>query len=167
MTLYCNGSTEAKVTYRFDGQPAKVLNFKNCCPIEVNTGFAGYQNYNSGGFQLTFYSPNNWRIVQYTVRGYSITNGVIMMVGCDGTTQNTGIDPNTLVIDSSVKCNNTVTAKQFIEVKYQGNRLFYDEQEGNISYTVGCGGECPEGFMRCECDTYPGYSCIPCNSLQS
>lgn len=45
-----------------------------------------------------------------------------------------------------------------------GGKLF-EEKKLNLpppTYEVACGENCPEGYVRCETSTYPGYCCLPC-----
>lgn len=34
-----------------------------------------------------------------------------------------------------------------------------------ITWRHSCEEECPEGYLKCECDNYPGYKCIPCGEI--
>jgi hypothetical protein len=52
-----------------------------------------------------------------------------------------------------------------LEVRDREGRLFY--QSDDCKYHVACGDECPDGYLKCECDTYPGYSCVPCGEYLS
>lgn len=53
-----------------------------------------------------------------------------------------------------------------LEVKYNDLTIFADEGDSPCSFEVICG-DCPEGYMRCESSGYPGYCCLPCDSIKS
>lgn len=38
---------------------------------------------------------------------------------------------------------------------------------GTATWTVTCDDECPPGYMKCECNSYPGYCCISCSEIRS
>lgn len=33
-------------------------------------------------------------------------------------------------------------------------------------FNVACGDNCPDGYLRCDCNEYPGYCCIPCSEIK-
>jgi|SRR6476469_204261 len=47
----------------------------------------------------------------------------------------------------------------------QGNILYRETGECPITWKYSCDDECPEGFLKCECDEYPGYCCMPCSPI--
>lgn len=52
-------------------------------------------------------------------------------------------------------------------IKDKNYRLVYQKtfnEEPRIN--VGCNG-CPAGHLKCKCDAYPGYCCIPCKEIKS
>ncbi|MBD2412212.1 hypothetical protein FACHB389_35910 [Nostoc calcicola FACHB-389] len=55
------------------------------------------------------------------------------------------------------------------QIKITGSsNVFTDTVEcPNGNYEVSCDDECPLGHIRCECDSYPGYCCIPCSEIRS
>lgn len=57
----------------------------------------------------------------------------------------------------------------FIKVRdLQGKLIFKDSGQCPITYKVECiKDKCPEGFMKCKRDAYPGYCCIPCNEIKN
>ncbi|MBW4571600.1 MAG: hypothetical protein KME31_27360 [Tolypothrix carrinoi HA7290-LM1] len=49
-----------------------------------------------------------------------------------------------------------------------GKLLFEDFKATNNppKYEIVCGNRCPEGYIKCACDAYPGYCCIPCSEIR-
>ncbi|OCQ98964.1 hypothetical protein BCD64_23280 [Nostoc sp. MBR 210] len=43
------------------------------------------------------------------------------------------------------------------------SKFYPGEEEPKVE--VACDDNCPQGQMKCKCDKYPGYCCIPCNSV--
>jgi hypothetical protein len=48
-----------------------------------------------------------------------------------------------------------------------GNTLYREVGECPIKWNYSCDNECPDGFLKCECDEYPGYCCLPCGSVEA
>ncbi|BAT56381.1 hypothetical protein NOS3756_53860 [Nostoc sp. NIES-3756] len=46
------------------------------------------------------------------------------------------------------------------------NILFSASGKCPINYQVACG-NCPDGYIECKTDSYPGYCCIPCSELRN
>lgn len=47
-----------------------------------------------------------------------------------------------------------------------GSKLLEDKKttDSPPTYEVACGENCPEGYIKCETTTYPGYCCLPCKA---
>ncbi|MBD2438258.1 hypothetical protein [Nostoc sp. FACHB-110] len=56
-----------------------------------------------------------------------------------------------------------------IEIK-NGNTLLFSEQRNNKPcpvYKIRCENDCASDEIKCECNHYPGYCCVPCNHVKS
>lgn len=54
-----------------------------------------------------------------------------------------------------------------LEIRDSLGALVYQRSVSECDYQVACGDGCPPGYLRCECLSYPGYCCIPCNSIKA
>jgi hypothetical protein len=46
-----------------------------------------------------------------------------------------------------------------------GNILYREVGDCPVTWKYSCDDECPDGYLKCECDEYPGYKCIPCGQF--
>lgn len=182
---YCKLGEKARVTYNFKNQPS-VTYETDTSPIEVTTASASKNNtsnYNPEGYQITFNSPQGaYGTITATVIDYKIayvdmgayhpyTGYYINIIRCGSTTfppdtqglpgtKMTNLDMN---IDTTVKC--PVSAEPSsqvcnIKISNNGTVLFQADGDCPVSFTVACGDECPEGYCKIDCETYPGYCCL-------
>ena len=47
-----------------------------------------------------------------------------------------------------------------------GNTLF-NVRGSTCNYTISCDNDCPDGYLKCHSDSYPGYCCIPCGDIKN
>ena len=64
-------------------------------------------------------------------------------------------------------CGDPPLGKCTIKVNHANQTIFSVSGDSPCNYTVACGEECPEGFLKCESTSYPGYCCISCNELKA
>lgn len=43
-----------------------------------------------------------------------------------------------------------------------GNQIYKKKGESPCKVEVACDDNCPEGYLKCSSDKYPGYCCLPC-----
>lgn len=43
-----------------------------------------------------------------------------------------------------------------------GGQLYKDKGKSPCKVEVACGDACPEGYLKCSSNKYPGYCCLPC-----
>ncbi|MCM0588783.1 MAG: hypothetical protein HEQ35_06985 [Gloeotrichia echinulata IR180] len=167
--MYCQQGDKPKVKYKFNDGAYKIFESK-FSPIDVITRStqATSDNYSPEGFQISFYSPNNFKILTAIVKDYRIVNKGYLefnSIPCGGdtfTTTGPTIDPSTIVIDKSVKCPPQKSDENcIIEIKYNAQIIFSDTGKCPVSFTVACG-NCPDGTVECKTNYYPVYCCLPC-----
>ncbi|MEY2859283.1 MAG: hypothetical protein RLZZ74_3596, partial [Cyanobacteriota bacterium] len=75
-------------------------------------------------------------------------------------------DPDTLVIDSTIKCPIAGKDRCAIQVfnTKSGELIFQDQGDCPCVFEVQCG-NCPDEHIECKANHYPGYCCIPCESI--
>ena len=81
-------------------------------------------------------------------------------------------DLNTLKIDLTRGCNKLVEVEKdkcLLEVRSTLSKeiLFSVAGDCPCEYKVACGNNCPNGYLKCESSSYPGYCCISCNQIKS
>ena len=181
---YCRIGEKAEVIYSFKGGKSTTYESSNS-PIEVTTGTTSQNtslNYNPEGYQITFNSPQaQYGTLTLIVVDYQITflnRGVfdsdtgyyIKVIPCGETSfppDNNGI-PGTkmsnqnVTINSAIKCPVASENHQLCNIKIlnNGSVIFQAQGDCPVSFTVACGDECPDGYCKIECETYPGYCCI-------
>ncbi|MEH2454490.1 hypothetical protein [Nostoc sp.] len=192
MTEYCRIGEKSRVTYNFKGQPS-VTYESDISPIEVTTASTSKNNtsnYNSQGYQITFNSPQgaygtitavitDYKIeyVDYGV-GHPYTGYYISLIRCGSTTfppranglPEAKLTDTNISVDNSVKCPvpaGSTTQVCNIKISSNGNILFQADGDCPVNFTVGCGDECPDGYCKIDCKTYPGYCCLNEAELQS
>ena len=174
---YCNNNEKATVSYSFNG--TQNANFETTGSIEISTGIENNSgsNYNPNGYQITFYSPNNYKNIIAVVTDYQLVDTgqggdykyTIKLRDCDGVWGNETLAHNNLVFDTSVHCPGTKndSSNCFIKVTKNGAQIHKATGKCPVNFTVACGDNCPDGYMRCEKPEYPGYCCIPCDEIRN
>lgn len=171
--MYCNEGDEPIIEYQFGTKPKRKFKSK-FAPIEVETKpykIPATENYNSQGFQIRFYSPNNFRWVEYIVIDYDIKPiynvYAIHLQMCEQKSidYNTGpeIDVSTISINRNIKCPVPEIERCSLLVKYNGVIIYQDQGDCPVSVDVICG-NCPPHHIECKSNKYPGYCCIGCES---
>lgn len=71
------------------------------------------------------------------------------------------------VLNMTVAFNGNCTGNGYlVEVTDQGGRIFKKFFPGEQpKVEVACDDKCPPRQMKCKCEKYPGYCCIPCSSV--
>lgn len=140
------------------------------------------ENYGNQGYQIRFYSPNNFATLEYTVLdyklkmipselGYGVNDRELIVIQCDQTTfPETGVacDITTIVKDVNIKCLSATKNRCSIQLfdTTSGKLIFQDQGDCPIEFKVQCG-NCPDDSIECKTSGYPGYCCIPCNELKN
>lgn len=173
--MYCQTGEKPIIEYSF-GQ-GSVRKFKSdFAPIDVSSKPAPVEssdNFNSQGYQLNFYSTNNFRDLSIIVKDYKIAisdnpdNSVIRYMNCGETKFQPGVNfrPSTLIVNPNIKCPSPSKNRCSIEVKHKGIIIFQDQGDCPCNFKVQCG-DCPEGYIKCQKPLYPGYCCISCSEIR-
>ncbi|BAY15707.1 hypothetical protein NIES21_15260 [Anabaenopsis circularis NIES-21] len=172
--MACNTGEKPIIRYSFNGGGERIYKTElSPVDIEILNGADSFEgnteNFSSEGFQLTFYSPNNFKYFDVVVLDYRIKDiGYLDLevVSCGETTWSDTmitIDPNTISINPNIRCP-IVTDQCMIKIKHNGNTIFRDKGKQPCNYTVQCG-RCPEGQCECSTPNYPGYCCVDCAEL--
>ncbi|MEH2302865.1 MAG: hypothetical protein V7K88_28785 [Nostoc sp.] len=175
---YCNPGDKVKITYQFKNSQSTTYE-SNVSPIDVTTGKvnpSGTANYNSEGYRITFNSPQGaYGQIQITVVDYQLYtdggNNYIRAILCGQTSFSKNPDgsfadganiTSPVVIDNTVHCPvvSTPDDKCEITILSNGQTLFQAQGDCPVNFTVACGDECPNGYCKIDCETYPGYCCI-------
>lgn len=181
--MACEPGQKPKVIYQFqDGNQRTFLSKLSPIDVEVReTPIDATENYREEGYTIRFYSTNNYRNVEWIVKDYYIYEQprevsqfryVIRAIDCvHYSYHNTGvnIDPSTLTIDSSQKCplyQRSSNKKCSIIVSHKGNSVFQDQGNCPCSYKIQCG-NCPDGSIECQTNSYPGYCCIEYSQIKA
>lgn len=53
--------------------------------------------------------------------------------------------------------------KKRLKITDGNNNIVYDKTGVVKNLKVGCDSDCPDGHLKCDCNRYPGYCCIPCD----
>ena len=173
MTTHCKVGDKPIVKYKF-GDDTKYRIFKSqYAPIDVvtkTTPVEGTGNYNNEGYEVTFYSPNNFKFVSFIVKDWrTVDTGryiEFQRIACGKNVFGTGvteIDPNrAITFDYTKKCTPPVDSQRCsIEISHKGIILFQDQGKCPLDYSVQCG-KCPDGQHECESNIYPYYCCNSC-----
>jgi hypothetical protein len=183
MPDYCNTGERATLYYQFPDSAMQKQVFE--FPISVEIKNSAPQNYNPDGYKLTLklYDPfsssvGGYGMASFIVRGYSVGDNnpnygqSVTIIDCSGASKGVGFiwpqDMGTIFIDSSVKCSSpSEDTTDTITVKPKGTNkiLFTATGKHAVSYNVVCGDECPPGHIKCDCNEYPGFCCIPCSEI--
>ncbi|MEQ9373283.1 MAG: hypothetical protein RIG63_30310 [Coleofasciculus chthonoplastes F3-SA18-01] len=181
--MYCSGAESAVVVYSFGDTKEKTFKTK-LTPIEIEAGnipLDASENYDSSGFEVYFYSPNNRRWARATVLDYTITGyysyynaHTIGLWYCnapdyqrneDGSIVTTLVYLDTLQIDTSVKCPKPpepAECKAHLKILHGGKILYQDQGKCPVNYKVNCD-PCPPNTIRCV--EGGKVRCVPCSEF--
>ncbi len=178
--MSCNIGDKPIVKYKLGTGNYKYFK-SDFSPIEVvskTTPIANTDNFDGEGFEISFYSTNNFRTITTTVTDYRTvdTGGgdpafryEIYWANCGSKIiQESGVnyDPSTLVVNRNIKCLESLKNRCSIIIKYQEKIIFQDQGDCPIEFEIQCG-NCPDGYTECKTSTYPGYCCLPCNEVKN
>lgn len=176
--MYCNSGEKATLYYSFNGNK-KQISFSDT-PIEVTTGSEGSStgNYSSQGYKITYSEDGSSNLVSRIVKDYQIvppppgftTDSRILFQSCgsDKFDGSEGCVKETLSVDASQMCPNSQPNSGIctISVKHDGAVIFRDTGNCPITYNVSCGDSCPDGYIKCLKQAYPGYCCVECSPIE-
>jgi hypothetical protein len=85
------------------------------------------------------------------------------LIYSDGSTQAGAIQISDLLFTPSNQSGYTIKISDTI-----GNQLKTDSRliDSPPRYEVACGQECPDGYMKCPSNQYPGYCCVKCAEIK-
>lgn len=184
MTVYCKTGEKVKIYITFNQTPRQVVE-PDFSPVEVIVeDFTEHtSNYLPQGYQLSCYSTNNERGYVFAVRDYKIVDlGSdyefrfrfqlwVQFCDSDKLVLHFNVDPSSIVIDSSITCVAVETNKQKskVHIRQVGASIdvFTLVGDSPCKIEVACGDNCPEGYCKIDCETYPGYCCIDEALIQS
>lgn len=181
--MYCNKDDRPIIKYKF-GTGGQRYFKSNVSPINIITKSSPIPNtdsYNNEGYQISFYSPNNFRTLEYILLdyklktlpdglGYGINDREILMIQCgESAFPETGpvCDINTIVKNQNIKCPTATENRCSIQIfNIENGLIFQDQGDCPVDFEVQCG-NCPDGYIECQTSTYPGYCCISCDEVKN
>lgn len=179
---YCRGGEQPKVKYKFANKNERVYQ-SNYAPIDVSIKESpkniDTNNYSNEGFKIKYTITDGNKLREDLVIAYNIGwnpefGGYwgLRTITCDRpnlpmqTSGGIAIYPDSIIIDSSVKCPSSTHKKCTIEVKHKGIIIYSDQGNCPCTFSVQCG-KCLDGQHECSHSGYPGYCCIDCASTAS
>ncbi|BAZ50131.1 hypothetical protein NIES4103_27450 [Nostoc sp. NIES-4103] len=181
MPTHCNTGDKPVIKYRFQGDTKDRVFKTKFAPVTVdikeqpiNSG-----SYASEGMKINYIitdgdKPRSEIVLAYRVDYYNFFGGYwgLLTIPCGATKQNfpanptdTGrgvaIYPNSIVVDTSVKCPVAANKRCSIEIKHKGIIIFQDQGNCPVTYSFQCG-NCPDSQHECESKIYPYYCCNSC-----
>lgn len=180
---YCNIGQKPIVKYKFGSGGFR--HFKSeYSPIDIITKtypIPNTDNYNSEGFQITFYSSNNRATLEYIVLdyklkaiprelGYGQNDRELLIIQCGNsafTETGPAVDITTIVKNINIKCPTATKNRCSIQIfNIENELIFQDQGDCPVEFEVQCG-NCPDGTIECKISAYPGYCCIPCSEVKN
>ncbi|MBD2609450.1 hypothetical protein H6G81_34415 [Scytonema hofmannii FACHB-248] len=184
-TAYCQNSDSAVVSIKFQGSELETLRYDNapiCIVIDDSTTqnkcyrFAGKDIYNINFFEIFLCGTNPG----YVAAAGGVTpafNGVAVFGGGEyrylsstaSITQVTGeINRNPSTPYSAGDCAGCLISAETVKVTItdKNNNKLYEKSGVSPQIKVACDG-CAPGEIKCACEAYPGYCCIPCSEIIS
>jgi len=176
MADYCNVGDKPKVYYKF-GTSTQQIYESPASPIDVTVeNFStNTSNYSPVGYGLSGNSTNSGVPFSIVVRDYQIIDQgsgsppdiryILYVQRCQdsGLISYTNTDPASITINPAITCGasitNTMKSRLHIKKAGESTDIFMVEGDYPCTFKVACI-DCPDGFCRCDCDTYPGYCCL-------
>ncbi|MCF4968707.1 hypothetical protein [Nostoc sp. CMAA1605] len=177
MTIFCNEGDKPKVRYQSKSRGKRVYQSK-VSPIEVllepiKKNEYG-DDYNAEGYTITYANGDEQTVINHRTRIDPVSGQPQIQFWSCGSTDwdNRQSDGTYSVwysygspvanIDKSRGCPPPIPPQDFsIKILYEGNVIFRDRSDTEITYEVDCG-NCPTGHIECKTPEYPGFCCIPC-----
>ena len=178
---YCKKGENATVSYSFDNAK-KTIAIKNNSPIDILTSgnknssvkcwrFSGQGRHNDYYYDfftcgITADWHDNGDYLQPTIEGKLFLDGIFGVRHGSGSIASVSDDsarPNYIKLGDCSSCSSNICA---ITILNNNVKIFSDSGQCSCNYTVACGNECPDGYVKCHSDSYPGYCCLPCNDIE-
>jgi hypothetical protein len=181
MPTHCNTGDKPIIKYRFQGDTKDRIFKTKFAPITIdikeqpiNSG-----SYASEGMKINYIitdgdKPRSAIVLAYRVDYYNFFGGYwgLLTINCGeakqsfpanptAISQGTAIYPNSIVVDTSVKCPVAANKRCSIEINYNGLVIFQDQGNCPVTYSIQCG-NCPNDQHECESKIYPYYCCNSC-----
>jgi hypothetical protein len=177
MSIHCAiDDSKAVIAWQWSGENEKKYESKTV-PVQVEVKPVNTQGEsNMGTWSMRTYDnftlpPGN----PFSYRGTATESPVtanIRTIQTAGTNriiyQDSSISAGNIQYSNILFTPDLVTKYQIIISDTNGNQLFKDEKTSDTppKYNVACGDGCPPNHIKCKCDSYPGYCCIPCNEIK-
>ena len=177
---YCQNAKKATVNYSFNNIN-KTIRIE-ASPIDITTSssqnnsskcwrFSGQGRYNDFFYDFFACGINpSWHdngdfLQPYIDGGFPFGSifGVRYGSGSVTAVTNDTDRKNSVKLGDCSACNANICT---IVISNNGNTIFTDKGECPCNFNVACGDDCPDGSIRCDCDSYPGYCCIPCDEVK-
>lgn len=178
---YCKIGEKATVNYSFNGNK-KTIVFDGSSPIDVSINgstnssvkcwrFSGQGRYND--YFYDFFACGS--VPSWHDNGdylQPVIDGSLFLDNMYGVRH--GSEAIVHVIDDSPRvnyyalgsCSSCSGNGCTISISSNGKVLFTDTGSCPCTFTIACGNQCPDGTIRCQCQSYPGYCCIPCGDIE-
>jgi hypothetical protein len=178
MTLYCNESDKPKVKYKSQSKGERIYESR-VSPIEVilepiKRNEYG-SDYNAEGYTIKYANGQEGTVINHRL---DASGQNIQFWSCGNSDWDNRQPDGTYPvfyplgspiasIDTTKKCPPPIPPQDYaIKIIYEGNVIFRDRSDTQITYEVICG-NCPPNHIECKTNKYPGYCCIPCQPTAS
>lgn len=180
MSLFCFGDSKATVYYKDESGNDAVFSTNNTpinvdCDNQVRTGkfiytvaFTGYFfgtcNPGNGNFGGEFIADSYTETpaLPFTNYGTCFANKYEFFIDGNKTDEIKVTSDRT--ITSRLNPNYSKGGNHLIIKNAQGIEIFKRKVQ-SCDYRIACGNECPPNHIKCKCNSYPGYCCIPCSEV--
>ena len=179
----CGTGEKTTLYYRFNKQITdSTITFNDSvASISTSSASGGTGNFNAKGYRLTWVGAGGYFAGDQIVYDYYVTpaqdasNFPQMHVKqCGQTTfKDVGpVDANTIRIDNTVHCENTSNENASpqictINVALDNGGKWNQSGECPAQYHTSCGEACPDGYIKCLKQSYPGYCCVACEPIEN
>lgn len=177
---YCKSGDKPRVEYTFNGKNKRIFQ-SQLAPINITTEQITKNDigagFNAEGY--TIITADGGRITVHNYRTQK-NNTEIQFWSCGNTDWDNRQPDGSLPIwypltspivsiDYSKKCPVPIKPSEYecvLKISYEGNQIYSDSGDCPLNFVVACG-NCPNGYIECKTDAYPGYCCIPCNEIRN
>ncbi|WP_148220269.1 hypothetical protein [Nostoc punctiforme] len=171
--------TAALLTYTDGDNITKSVKFVGAMPIDVEVNNINKEHFfSSGNAPLNHFAPGSITAVSCIGNFRQIASNPSTELPCTYILDNALITDNritaeydSLYSDNSGDMDFTVSyisTENIIRAFRNGEIIYKDVRKAPITFKVDCiKDSCPDGYLKCESDNYPGYCCISCSELKS
>jgi hypothetical protein len=172
--LICEGKTQSVVIYRFNNGSEKRYKASHALNVEVLSGTSSnnkqcykleYTNL-LGVSGIAYICSSNLQLIPVDGTTYVWVKDAEGRFSQFGTTEKSA--SISIVTGSDIpegECSECIGSNCSITFKdLQGNTLYRETGDCPITWKYSCDDDCPEGYLKCDCDQFPGFKCVPCSS---